>query len=88
MRCSHCKCWLIYLLIIGVYSLTTLAYGDFEYNYNDDTNTSQHSTFDKMIESVYGRHRVRRAVGGTTITDTSKCILFLNHFYIFSLKSS
>ena len=88
MTYSYCKCWLIYLLIIGVYSLTTVAYGDFEYNYNDDTNTSQHITFDNMIESVYGRHRVKRAVGDTTDIDTSKCIVFLNHFYIFSFKSS
>jgi hypothetical protein len=36
-------------------------------------------TFESLIESMNGRHRVRRAAGGATMTTdifTSKCIMF------------
>jgi len=80
MENRHNKCWFIFLLIIGIYSSTTHSYGDYEsFNDADDTNMSTQVTFESLIGSMNGRHRVRRAAGGATMTTdifTSKCIMF------------
>jgi len=77
----HNKCWFTFLLIISIYASTTHSYGDYESlnDDDDDTNMSKKVTFESLIGSMNGRHRVRRAVGGATMmTDisTSKCIMF------------
>ncbi len=87
MRNSYNKGWLIYLLITGIYALRTHSYGDFESLSDDnDSNESRKVTFQNLIESMNGRHRVRRLAANPTMiidTSTSKCLMFRSYFYVF-----
>ena len=87
MKNTYNKWWFIFLLIIGIYASTTHSYGDVgSLNDDDDMNMSKKVTFESLIESMNGRHSVRRAAANTTMatdTFTSKCIMFSSQFDIF-----